>query len=127
MQLFPVLAERRNALAGHLSGGQQQMLALARGLMAKPRLLMLDEPSLGLAPSIVRDLMAHIERVNRELKLTMLLVEQSVGVALRLAHRGYVLERGRVVLAGTGDELAHNELVRRAYLGEQQAGSRHAD
>lgn len=119
MQLFPVLAERRNGLAGHLSGGQQQMLALARGLMAKPRLLMLDEPSLGLAPSIVRDLMDHIRRINRELGLPMLLVEQSVGVALRLAHRGYVLERGRVVMAGTGDELARNELIRRAYLGEQ--------
>jgi branched-chain amino acid transport system ATP-binding protein len=125
MQLFPVLAERRSGLAGNLSGGQQQMLALARGLMARPRLLMLDEPSLGLAPSIVRDVMDHIGRVNRELGLTMLLVEQSVGVALRLAHRGYVLERGRVVVAGTGDELARNELVRRAYLGEQ-TGSRHA-
>jgi branched-chain amino acid transport system ATP-binding protein len=118
MQLFPALAERRDGLAGHLSGGQQQMLAMARGLMAKPRLLMLDEPSLGLAPSIVRDLMDHIAWVNRELGVTILLVEQSVGVALRLAHRGYVLERGRVFLAGTGDELARNDLIRRAYLGE---------
>jgi branched-chain amino acid transport system ATP-binding protein len=124
MQLFPMLAERRHTPAGHLSGGQQQMLALARGLMAKPRLLMLDEPSLGLAPSIVRDVMDHIARVNRELALTILLVEQSVGVALRLAHRGYVLERGRVVVSGTSDELARNEQVRRAYLGER-SGSGH--
>ena len=126
LELFPVLAQRRNDMAGNLSGGQQQMLAIARGLMARPKLLMLDEPSLGLAPAVVRDIMAHIQRINAELGLTVLLVEQSVGVALRLAHRGYVLERGRIVLSATSEELARNELIRTAYLGEP-AGERRAD
>jgi len=126
MQLFPVLRDRLEAPAGYLSGGQQQMLALARALMAGPQLLMLDEPSLGLAPSVVSDIMEHIRRANRELGLTMLLVEQSVGVALRLAHRGYVLERGRVVLSGSSETLARNDLVRRAYLGAK-AGGQHAN
>ena len=118
MAMFPVLGERRKSLAANLSGGQQQMLAMARGLMARPKLLMLDEPSLGLAPAIVRDVMATIKQINEEAGVTILLVEQSVGVALEVAHRGYVLERGRIVVSGSSKELRQNDMVRRAYLGE---------
>ncbi|GAB4312716.1 MAG: ABC transporter ATP-binding protein [Candidatus Sumerlaeia bacterium] len=116
--LFPVLRERRRQLAGSLSGGEQQMCAIARGLMARPRLLLLDEPSLGLAPILVE----HIFRIIREINeqgVTILLVEQNAQMALSLAHRGYVMATGRIELTGTGPELLHDEMVRKTYLGEQ--------
>jgi branched-chain amino acid transport system ATP-binding protein len=115
-QVFPILAERRNHLAGTLSGGQQQMLAIGRALMGLPRLLLLDEPSLGLAPLVVRDIFGVLKSVN-ERGLTILLVEQNARMALQLAHRGYILEQGRVVGEGSGAELLANEGVQRAYLG----------
>jgi branched-chain amino acid transport system ATP-binding protein len=114
--LFPRLAERRRQLAGSLSGGEQQMLAIGRALMARPRLLMLDEPSLGLAPRVVRAIFDNLARINRE-GTTVLLVEQNVLRALRLCHRAYVLENGRVALAGSREELLADERVRAAYLG----------
>jgi branched-chain amino acid transport system ATP-binding protein len=114
--LFPRLRERRRQLAGTLSGGEQQMLAIARALMTKPRLLLLDEPSMGLAPVIVRTMLHTIREINQE-GTTVLLVEQNANAALRLAHRGYVLENGHIVLEGTGAELARHEGVRRSYLG----------
>ena len=114
--LFPVLGERRRQLAGTLSGGEQQMLAIARGLMAKPKLLLLDEPSLGLAPKLVRAVFETIRRLNQD-GLTILLVEQNAYLALRIAHRGYVLEAGRVVLTDTASNLAQNPQVKSAYLG----------
>jgi branched-chain amino acid transport system ATP-binding protein len=113
---FPRLGERRGQLAGTLSGGEQQMLAIGRGLMAGPRLLMLDEPSLGLAPIMVEEMFQVVREINRR-GVTVLLVEQNTEHALQLAHRGYVLESGRVVLEGTGAELLANERVREAYLG----------
>ena len=115
--LFPVLAERRRQLGGTLSGGEQQMLAIGRALLAGPRLLLLDEPSLGLAPLVVRQIFEIIARMNRERGTTILLVEQNAHLALQIAHRGYVLENGRVVLAGTGADLLENPAVRSAYLG----------
>jgi branched-chain amino acid transport system ATP-binding protein len=114
--LFPRLAERRTQLAGTLSGGEQQMLAMARALMTKPRLLLLDEPSMGLAPVLVRLIFEKIAEINRE-GTTVLLVEQNANAALRLAKRAYVLENGRVALEGPAADLARNEAVRRAYLG----------
>ena len=114
--LFPILGERRRQAAGTLSGGQQQMLAIGRALMALPRLLMLDEPSLGLAPLVVQEIFRVISEINRA-GTTILLVEQNTRQALALARRGYVLENGRVVLEGRGSELLDNEHVRRAYLG----------
>jgi branched-chain amino acid transport system ATP-binding protein len=114
--VFPRLRERRNQLAGTLSGGEQQMVAIGRGLMAGPRLLMLDEPSLGLAPIMVEEMFRVIEEINRA-GVTVLLVEQNTEHALAVAHRGFVLESGRVVLSGTGRELLANERVRQAYLG----------
>lgn len=116
-QLFPILAERRGQAGGTLSGGEQQMLAIARGLMARPRLLMLDEPSLGVAPLLVEKIFAALVDWNRETRVPILLVEQNAQLALELAHRAYVLETGRVVLEGTGRELLVNEDVKRAYLG----------
>ena len=115
--LFPILKERRTQLAGSLSGGEQQMLALGRGLMAQPDLLLLDEPSQGLGPRIVELIFETIERIRRERRLTILLVEQRVVEALELCDRGYVLETGRVVLAGPREALLADTRVQRAYLG----------
>jgi len=117
LELFPRLAERRRQFAGTLSGGEQQMLAIARCLMGAPRLIMLDEPSLGLAPVIVEDVLGTIARLNRTDGLTVLLVEQNVAQSLALAHRGYVLENGRIVLHGSGAELLADDGVRKAYIG----------
>ena len=114
--LFPMLSERSRQLAGTLSGGEQQMLAIARGLMARPRLLLLDEPSLGLAPKLVVTIFETIEQINRE-GVTILLVEQNAYLALQIAHRGYVLETGRVALADTARALAQDPRVKAAYLG----------
>jgi len=116
-ELFPRLKERRKQLAGTLSGGEQQMLAIGRAFMARPKLLMLDEPSLGLAPKLVDSILEAIKTLN-EKGLTILLVEQNARKALELAHRGYVLETGRIVLQGRTEELAADEDVRRAYLGK---------
>ena len=114
--LFPRLAERRGQLAGSMSGGEQQMLAIARGLMAEPKLIILDEPSLGLMPIVTQEVFKLIEAVNKG-GISVLLVEQNLHQSLRIAHRGYVLEKGEVVLAGTGQELLANDYVRRAFLG----------
>nr|WP_198370566.1 ABC transporter ATP-binding protein [Roseomonas rosulenta] len=115
--LFPRLQERQAQRGGTLSGGEQQMLAIGRALMSKPRLLLLDEPSLGLAPLIVRQIFAAIRDLNQKEGLTVLLVEQNANQALRLAHRGYVLVNGRITLAGTGRQLLAMPEVRDAYLG----------
>ena len=114
--LFPRLAERRIQLAGTLSGGEQQMLAIGRGLMSRPRLLMLDEPSLGLAPILVREVFRIIEEINTR-GVTVLLVEQNVRQALEVAHRGYVLETGRIVQSGAAADLLEDPRIKRAYLG----------
>jgi branched-chain amino acid transport system ATP-binding protein len=115
--LFPRLKERISQVAGTLSGGEQQMLAIGRALMANPRLLLLDEPSMGLAPVLVEQIFATIDSINRQ-GTTILLVEQNAAMALSIAHRGYVLETGVIVLTGSAAELAGNADVRRAYLGE---------
>jgi branched-chain amino acid transport system ATP-binding protein len=114
--LFPALAQRLHQAAGTLSGGEQQMLAIGRCLMGAPELMMFDEPSLGLAPAVVQDVLRTIRDLNRE-GLTCLLVEQNVAVSLKLARRAYVLENGRITLAGSGEELLNDDRVRRAYLG----------
>ena len=114
--LFPKLAERKAQAAGTLSGGEQQMLAIGRCLMGQPRLIMFDEPSLGLAPTIVQEVFRIVRRLNEE-GLTILLVEQNVMASLKIAHRGYVLENGRIELSGGGAELLTNDRVRQAYLG----------
>jgi len=116
MARFPILRERRAQLAGTLSGGEQQMLAIARGLMSEPRLILMDEPSMGLAPLVVKGIVSTIRKLREE-GATIVLVEQMAAVALRLADRAYVLENGEVKLSGTGAELAHTPEVRRAYLG----------
>ena len=116
-EMFPRLRERIGQSAGTLSGGEQQMLAIGRCLMGAPRLVMFDEPSLGLAPAIVTEVLRIIERLNRDDGITVLLVEQNVAASLRLAHRAYVLENGSVVLEGPGMELLGNPRVREAYLG----------
>ncbi len=116
-ELFPILAERRNQPGGTLSGGEQQMLAISRALMARPKLLLLDEPSLGLAPLIVRQIFEVIKTINEENKTTVFLVEQNANLALQLAHRGYVMETGRITMTDTTDRLMNNEEVRKAYLG----------
>jgi len=113
---FPILRQKRRNLAGELSGGQQQMLAMGRALMAKPRLLLLDEPSMGLAPLIIEEIFNIIKELKNE-GMTIFLVEQNASQALALADRGYVLETGRVVVEGSGRELLSNEKVREAYLG----------
>lgn len=116
-ELFPRLAERRSQAAGTLSGGEAQMLAVARALMCAPRLLMLDEPSLGLAPMKVAELFGYLARLHRERNLSILLVEQQVSTALKLADRGYVLERGRSALSGSAEQLRGDPKVQAAYLG----------
>ena len=115
-KLFPILGERRAQRAGTLSGGEQQMLAIARALMSRPKLLLLDEPSLGLAPMIAKQIFEVIRAINAEEKITVLLVEQNAHHALNLAHRGYVLQTGQITLSGAGKELLANEEVRAAYL-----------
>ena len=115
--IFPRLAERRNQLGGTLSGGEQQMLAISRALMANPHLLLLDEPSLGLAPLIVQSIFEIIQRINKERKTTILLVEQNANMALKIASKGYVLQNGVIKMADTAAHLLENEEVRKAYLG----------
>ena len=114
--LFPILKERREQRGGTLSGGEQQMLAIARALMSRPRLLLLDEPSLGLAPMLVKQIFSVIKAINAEQNVTVFLVEQNAYHALRLAHRGYVMANGRILMSGTGKELLANEEIRSAYL-----------
>jgi branched-chain amino acid transport system ATP-binding protein len=116
LALFPILRERRAQSGGTLSGGEQQMLAIARALMSRPRLLLLDEPSLGLAPLVVKQIFEVIRAINQEQKVTVFLVEQNAHHALRLAHRAYVMQTGRIVLTGRGAELLANDEVRAAYL-----------
>ncbi len=115
--VFPVLGERRDQLAGSLSGGEQQMLAVARAMMSAPRLLLLDEPSLGLAPIIIEDLFARLAAINKEDGMTMLIVEQNATLALAVASHAYVLEVGTIAISGDPEELSGDETVRRAYLG----------
>ncbi|ADK79503.1 ABC transporter ATP-binding protein [Sediminispirochaeta smaragdinae] len=116
-ELFPILAERRNQAGGTLSGGEQQMLAISRAIMARPKLLLLDEPSLGLAPLIVLQIFDIIKKINTENKTTIFLVEQNANLALKTAHRGYVMENGAITLADSCENLLENEAVRKAYLG----------
>jgi len=115
--LFPILAERRNQAGGTLSGGEQQMLAISRALMARPKLLLLDEPSLGLAPLIVKQIFSIIDKINKESDTTIFLVEQNANMALKVAHRGYVMENGRISMADTAPRLLADEAVKKAYLG----------
>ena len=116
-ELFPILAERRNQAGGTLSGGEQQMLAISRALMAKPRLLLMDEPSLGLAPLVVKRIFEIIRKINEESKTTIFLVEQNANQALKVAHRGYVMETGKVTMSDSASNLLSNEDIRKAYLG----------
>ncbi len=122
---FPRLKERRKLLAGYLSGGEQQMLAIGRAIIGAPRLVLLDEPSLGLAPLVVNDIFAIIERINREQGVAMLLVEQNARVALSVAHYGYILENGRIVINGKTEKLLGDADVQRFYLGGGDAGEGH--
>lgn len=121
---FPRLAQRKRQVAGFLSGGEQQMLAIGRALMAQPRLMMLDEPSLGLAPMLVQDIFHIIKRINEEQGTTILLVEQNANIALSIAHYAYIMENGRVVLDGKPNELKENADVREFYLGLTEVGQR---
>ena len=121
---FPRLKDLRHNTAGYLSGGEQQMLVIGRALMARPKLMMLDEPSLGLAPLLVEEIYAIIERFNREHNTAVLLVEQNVRIALSIAHYGYVMENGRVVLDGSGDFLKNNEDVKEFYMGLSAMGTK---
>jgi branched-chain amino acid transport system ATP-binding protein len=116
-QLFPVLENRQNQRAGTLSGGEQQMLAIARGLMSKPKLLMLDEPSMGIMPKLITEIFEMIQRLNREEGITILLVEQNVQEALELAHYAYVLQTGRIVMEGKPTDLLQTDMIKKAYLG----------
>jgi branched-chain amino acid transport system ATP-binding protein len=121
---FPILAERRRQQAGTLSGGQQQMLAIGRGLMAKPKLMLLDEPSLGLSPLLVEEIFTIISRLNTEQGVTMMVVEQNARVALAVANYGYVMEIGRIVMAETAENLAASEDIQEFYLGVQETSQR---
>jgi branched-chain amino acid transport system ATP-binding protein len=116
-ELFPRLAERRNQAGGTLSGGEQQMLAISRAIMTRPKLLLLDEPSLGLAPIIVKQIFDIIKKINKENNTTIFLVEQNANLALKIAHRGYVMETGSITMTDTGENLLSNEAVKKAYLG----------
>ena len=122
---FPRLRERSKQIAGYLSGGEQQMLAIGRAIVGKPRLILLDEPSLGLAPMVVKDIFAIIERINREQGVAMLLVEQNAHVALGVAHEGYIMENGRIVINGPTDKLLADPDVQRFYLGSGDEGEGH--
>jgi branched-chain amino acid transport system ATP-binding protein len=115
--LFPILAERRNQAGGTLSGGEQQMLAMSRALMTRPKLMLLDEPSMGLAPLVIKQIFEIVGKINREQNTTIFLVEQNANQALQIAHRGYVLENGQVSLSDTADRLLANPAVQKAYLG----------
>lgn len=117
MTLFPILEKRRNQLGGTLSGGEQQMLAISRALMARPRILLMDEPSLGLAPLIIKQIFEIIRQINKESNTTIFLVEQNANQALKLADRGYVMENGRITLVDSAENLLANDDVRKAYLG----------
>lgn len=117
-RLFPILKERENQLAGTLSGGEQQMLAVARSLMSRPRIMMLDEPSLGLAPLVVQNIFNILKEINEE-GVTILLIEQNANMALRLADKAYVLETGKIIMEGTGKELLDNPKIKEAYLGKK--------
>ncbi len=119
-ELFPILKERRKQLAGTLSGGELQMLSIGRALMARPRLLLLDEPSMGLAPIVAQEIFQVIANLSRESETTILLVEQNARAALKMAHRGYVLETGRLILEGMAADLLENKEVQRAYLGKDK-------
>jgi branched-chain amino acid transport system ATP-binding protein len=121
---FPVLRQMRAKLAGYLSGGQQQMLAIGRGFMARPRLLLLDEPSLGLSPALVQEIFAIITRLNKEQDLTILLVEQNANIALQVSQRGYVMEVGGMVMEGPSDKLLESEDIKEFYLGKKDEGIR---
>ena len=116
-KLFPILENRKNQRAGTLSGGEQQMLAIARGLMSKPKLLMLDEPSMGIMPKLITEIFEMIQRVNKEEGITILLVEQNVQEALELAHYAYVLQTGRIVMEGKPSDLLQTDMIKKAYLG----------
>ncbi len=115
--LFPILANRRNQSGGTLSGGEQQMLAISRALMSRPKVLLLDEPSLGLAPILIRQIFSIIKKINEEHKTTIFIVEQNANLALKAAHRGYVMENGAITMTDTGEKLLANEDVKKAYLG----------
>lgn len=121
---FPILKDRRNQEAGTLSGGQQQMLAIGRGLMANPKIMLLDEPSLGLSPLLVQEIFDILKRLNEEQNMTMMLVEQNATAALALAHYGYVMEVGRIVMNGPADDLMESEDIQNFYLGVQEDGAR---
>lgn len=121
---FPILAERRNQEAGTLSGGQQQMLAIGRGLMLRPKIMLLDEPSLGLSPLLVQEIFGILKRLNKDEGVTMMLVEQNAAVALDLADVGYVMEIGRIVMDGTADRLMESDDIKAFYLGHQEEGQR---
>jgi branched-chain amino acid transport system ATP-binding protein len=122
--IFPRLKERRNQLAGTMSGGEQQMLVIGRALMSDPRVILLDEPSLGLAPMLVEEIFQIVQRLNREQKLTVLLVEQNATLALAIADHGYVMENGRIVLDGSADQLRDNADIKEFYLGLTEVGAR---
>ncbi len=124
LNYFPVLRDRQSQLAGYLSGGEQQMLAIARALMAKPKVLMLDEPSLGLAPLVIRDIFQIIRKINREEGTAILLVEQNANIALSISDYGYIMENGKIVLDGLSEKLMKNEDVKEFYLGFTEAGAK---
>src|SRR5207247_5506095 len=122
-EYFPRLKERRGVQAGYLSGGEQQMLVIGRALMSKPKAMLLDEPSLGLAPMLVEEIFAIVQQLNRQEKLTVLLVEQNAALALTIAEHGYVMENGRIVLDGTGEALRANADIKEFYLGLTEVGA----